>query len=252
MQLMHPAIGQSVIDHSDFMRDPYGRIYRSIPQIWAMLLTPDGARRGRHIRDLHRDIRGTDAQGRTYHALDPDTFWWAHATFTWDIFRSVELFHATPLDARERAVLYEDTVEWYALYGLSMRPVPATLDAFEARFDAICRRDLEMTPAVMHALATGEREGLRTPMVPLPIARALVPFARAPSRILAYGCLPRMIREKIGVVWTTNDRRAFLALKLAMRSGFGVMPHAVNRLTLSLSLRRTGRVTRAERYSPAA
>ncbi|XES01203.1 oxygenase MpaB family protein [Streptomyces sp. S1D4-11] len=28
-----------------------------------------------------RGIKGTDRHGRPYHALDPDTFFWAHATF---------------------------------------------------------------------------------------------------------------------------------------------------------------------------
>ena len=48
--------------------------------------------RGRTIRDFHTEIKGTDDHGRRYHALDPEIFWWAHATFTWEFFRAHELY----------------------------------------------------------------------------------------------------------------------------------------------------------------
>ena len=74
LQLMHPALGHAVMEHSAFAQDPFGRVYRSIPQIWATILTPEDDARVHHPHE--------------YHALDPDTFWWAHATFTWQMFRS--------------------------------------------------------------------------------------------------------------------------------------------------------------------
>lgn len=82
LQLMYPPLGAAVAAQSDFFGDPFGRVYRSVPQIWATVLAPDGAERARRIRDLHRSIQGTDASGRPFHALDPETYWWAHATFT--------------------------------------------------------------------------------------------------------------------------------------------------------------------------
>ena len=41
LQLMYPPLGAAVAAQSGFFEDPYGRIYRSIPQIWATLLAPD-------------------------------------------------------------------------------------------------------------------------------------------------------------------------------------------------------------------
>src|SRR5205823_5265270 len=92
LQLMYPPLGAAVAAQSGFFEDPYGRIYRSIPQIWATLLAPDADERARKIRDLHRGIKGV-VNGQRYHALEPETFWWAHATFTHLIIRSVERYH---------------------------------------------------------------------------------------------------------------------------------------------------------------
>jgi uncharacterized protein (DUF2236 family) len=114
LQLMYPPLGTAVAEQSGFFADPFGRIWRSVPQIWATIFEPDGSDRGRRIRDLHRDIKGTDSTGRRYHALDPETFWWAHATFTWHMFRTVELFFPVgALDVQRRERLYAETVSWY-------------------------------------------------------------------------------------------------------------------------------------------
>ena len=33
------------------------------------------------VREYHIGIKGVDDQGRRYSALNPDVFYWAHATF---------------------------------------------------------------------------------------------------------------------------------------------------------------------------
>ena len=155
MQLMLPGLGAGVSEHSNFFDDPFDRIFRSIPYIWGSIFAEDedqGAARGRQIRDFHPDIKGTDHQGRRYHALDPEVFWWAHATFTWEMFRARELYFPIPLRRSEKERLYAETVTWYRRYGVSDRPVPRTYAAFCARFEEICRQDLELTPAVQWVL----------------------------------------------------------------------------------------------------
>ena len=36
---------------------------------------------GRKVRDFHKPIKGTISDGSRYHALNPELFYWAHATF---------------------------------------------------------------------------------------------------------------------------------------------------------------------------
>jgi len=251
MQLMYPPLGHAVMEHSAFMDDPFGRVYRSIPQIWATILKPDAPTRARHVRDLHRDIRGTDSDGARYHALDPDTFWWAHATFTWEMFRSVELFHRGHLDTSEREALYAETVEWYERYGVSTRPVPANLDAFQQRFTEVCCDELELTPAAAYAIDIAQRGRVGLPLIPDRVMRAIRPALKQPGRVVAFGCLPSDVRMRMGIAWSATDRRTFRMLTTAMQAGGSVVPDTLNRRALRYSLRRVGSRTRAARYRPA-
>jgi uncharacterized protein (DUF2236 family) len=251
LQLMYPDLGRGVMEHSAFFSDPFGRIYRSIPQIWATLLTPDTAR-GRRIRDLHRGISGVDEQGSRYHALDPETFWWAHATFTRLMFQSVELFHTTHLTADQQESLYQETVAWYAGYGVSMRPVPGDYRAFQDRFDQICAEQLRLTPAAARAVALAQAGDVRVPGIPSSLIGPIRPVLGPLGRTLAFGCLPVVVRQRFDIPWGRSDRLRFRGLCETLRRGFQLVPTAVNHSTLQWTLRSVGARTRAERYIPAA
>ena len=248
LQLMHPAIGAGVVEHSAFFTDPFDRIYRSIPQIWATIFAADGAERGRGIRDLHRTIKGADHHGQRYHALDPETFWWAHATFTWDIFRSVELFHLGALRPSDRARLYAETVTWYRRYGVSMRPVPPDYGAFVAKFDEVCRTTLELTPAAERAVQYRLADVPGRPLGPLPMARLLTPLMAPASELLLFGCLPRVVRDRLDVPWGAAERAQFRGLVAGIRQSFRAVPRPVNVWTFQAVQRRVGASTRAARF----
>lgn len=226
MQLMLPGLGAGVIDHSNFFADPFDRIFRSVPAIWATIFAADddeGDERGRWIRQQHPDIKGTDHHGNQYHALDPAVFWWAHATFTWEMFRARELYFPWPLSRAHKEQLYAETVTWYRRYGVSDRAVPPTLAAFEARFDEICREELEMTPAAAWVLdpkanpaATPERIALPGP---LGLLSGLATRASGDlMRTFAYGAMPDVVRRRFGLRWTHQDRVVFVGVCTALRS----------------------------------
>ncbi|MEZ5140999.1 MAG: oxygenase MpaB family protein [Acidimicrobiales bacterium] len=226
LQLMLPGLGAGVTDHSNFFDDPFDRIFRSIPYIWGSIFAPDDAEgdvRGRQIRDFHPDIKGVDDQGRRYHALDPDVFWWAHATFTWEMFRARELYFPIPLRRAQQEQLYAETVTWYRRYGVSDRPVPPTLRAFRDRFDRICRDELELTPAVRWVLdpasnpaSRGERVRLPGPLAPLDgLASHL---GSELLRVMVYGAMPDIVRRRFGFRWTQADRVAFVWVCGALRA----------------------------------
>ena len=225
MQLMLPGLGAGVSDHSKFFDDPYDRIYRSIPSIWRSIFAADdaaGDREGRQIRDFHPDIKGVDHHGNRYHALDPDVFWWAHATFTWEFFRARQLYFPRPLSRPQHEQLYAETVTWYRRYGVSDRPVPPTLDLFWARFDEVVRDDLELTPAVQWVLDPASNPGAATepPTLPGPLAPLSPLVARFGSevlRLLVYGALPDQVRRRFDFRWSNADRAAFAAICAALR-----------------------------------
>lgn len=226
MQLMLPGLGAGVTDHSNFFEDPFDRIFRSIPFIWGSIFATDdaeGDERGRQIRDFHPDIKGVDHNGRRYHALDPDVYWWAHATFTWEFFRARELYFARPLSARAKDQLYAETVTWYRRYGVSDRPVPATYAQFRRRFEEICRYELELTPAVQWVLDPEKNPGTRAAPISLPgpfapLSGFVTGRATDLLRVIVYGNMPDVLRRRFGFAWTNADRLAFANACAAFRA----------------------------------
>jgi len=225
MQLMLPGLGAGVTDHSNFFDDPYDRIFRSMPLIWGTIFAADdaeGTATGHHIRDLHPDIKGVDHHGHRYHALDPEIFWWAHATFTWEMLRAHDLFFPVPLSPARREQLYAETVTWYRRYGVSDRPVPPTLAAFEARFADLCAHELELTPAAAWVFDDRNPATRAAPIrLPGPLG-PLSPVATATAaevlRLIVYGSFPDVVRRRLGFRWTHADRLAFLAICTTFRA----------------------------------
>ena len=216
LQTMHPAIGAALVEHSDFFNDPVDRVFRSLPRILGTVYDPAGDATGRDVRDAHRTIKGDDdGHGRRYHALDPETFWWAHATFQFMAEQVADRFDRRRLGPDEREQLYQEGVEWYCRYGVSDRPVPATRAAFEEKWNHICDTVLERNEATDFVLGT-----LLRPMLPKFEGRAPLPphlhrFAdtrlarRAlarPARIVAIGGLPTRVRARLDIPWSHTDQ----------------------------------------------
>ena len=224
MQLMLPGLGAGVTEHSNFFDDPYDRIFRSIPYIWGSIFSEgdEADRRGRQIRDFHPDIKGVDDQGRRYHALDPEVFWWAHATFTWEFFRAHDLYFPGRLSAAQREQLYAESVTWYRRYGVSDRVVPATLHDFWARFHDVCEHELERTPAVSWVLDPSTNPGpgpSRTVSLPGPLSMLdglatglLRDVGSDVTRLLVLGCMPDIVRRRFDLSWSHLDRARYLGL----------------------------------------
>lgn len=110
LQLMLPGLGAGVSEHSDFFDEPYERIARSVPRIVASIVADDSARRALNVRDYRREIKGVDDQGRRYHALDPQVFWWAHATFVRGFIQISDAFRHDHLAGEAREHFYAESV----------------------------------------------------------------------------------------------------------------------------------------------
>jgi uncharacterized protein (DUF2236 family) len=230
LQLMHPAIGAGVLEHSNFFEDPFDRVFRSLPAILGAVYDEDADDTGRWVREQHKAIKGTDAAGRRYHALDPATYWWAHATFQFMAEQVVDRYDDHRLTPDEREQLYREGTTWYRRYGVSDRVVPPTRAAFEDEWQRVCREDLEMNEAVafvLHLLDRPIRLELPGPLAALnpvlkrgPIAHVL----KVPVRISAIGGLPPVVRERFDIPWSKADQRQLELLELAIRKGWRFVP----------------------------
>lgn len=208
MQNMHPGLGAAVTEHSTFESERWQRVMRSLYPIGGVVFDGDrAAGTGARIRKYHNDIQGVDDQGRAYHALDPETFYWAHATFFVGTMITAEYFMGGITDA-EREQLFREHRQWYALYGMSMRPVPETWAEFQAYWDHMCTEVLENTPAARAVLDLSELP--RPPFLPWLPARVWVLLRPAVARSavrMTVGLYDPAVRDLMGYTWTDRDER---------------------------------------------
>lgn len=152
MQNMHPQLGAAVLDHSTFFRERWPRLLRSLYPIGGVVFDGDRAPiTGAEVRDYHTDIKGVDEQGRRYHALNPDVFYWAHSTFFVGTIHVAERFCGGITEEQKRQ-LFDEHVQWYRMYGMSMRPVPKSWEEFQEYWDHMCRNVLENNEAARAVL----------------------------------------------------------------------------------------------------
>jgi uncharacterized protein (DUF2236 family) len=230
LQNMYPALGAGVAEHSDVYDGPWSRLTRSLPEIVGSIYDgPAAAATAERIRRYHEPITGIDDQGRRYHALDPDTFFWAHATFVQAIYIGTDLL-GTPLNTAQRHQLYAESIDWYAMYGLSMRPVPPDYDAFQAYWNHTCEHVLEATPAAKGILVILDHlDEHPYPGVPKPLWRVAATAGRRPFQWLQHGVLPAPARARLGINWSERDE---VALRTLGAMSGKVWPHLPARVRL--------------------
>ena len=121
MQNMHPGLGAGVAEHSRFFEERWQRLFRSLYPIGGVVYDgPRAAGTARQVRGYHNTIKGVDEHGRPYHALDPETFYWAHATFFMLTLIVADRF-GPGLSEAEKRQLFDEHVRWWRLYGMTMR-----------------------------------------------------------------------------------------------------------------------------------
>ncbi|SNR54569.1 Uncharacterized conserved protein, DUF2236 family [Haloechinothrix alba] len=210
MQNMHPQLGAGVEEHSQFFTERFARLFRSLYPIYGVVYDGDrAATTAREVRGYHTEVSGVDRHGRQYHALTPETYYWAHATF----FMGMIVFQdrlGEGLSEEAKRTLYEESVRWYGLYGMSMRPVPADWDEFRRYWEHMCTSVLEVNNATRDVLDLGELS--RPPALwwlPERLWRVLrLPVARG-FTWLTVGLYHPAVRERLGYRWGRGDEVAF-------------------------------------------
>ncbi len=207
MQLMHPAVAAGVAEHSNFFTDPWDRIIRSIPQILGVIYLPDPEAIGSRIAGYHRHINGVDHLGRPYDALEPSTFWWAHATFQYAAEMVADRFDSRKLTSGDREEMYLDGVEWYRRYGVSMTRVPPDRAAFGVEWDRHLEEVLEVNPVAERAIEIALRDrNMDLKFLPS-WTRAFQPTVITPIlRLAALGGLPPIVRRRFSIPWSLREQ----------------------------------------------
>jgi uncharacterized protein (DUF2236 family) len=225
MQNMHPKLGAAVEQHSRFFEERWQRLLRSLYPIGGVVFDGDRApRTGRQVRDYHRGISGVDARGRRYNALDPDVFFWAHATFVMGIV-VLNRHLGDPLSERQKQQLWAEGIQWYSMYGMPMHDVPEDWASFQRYWDHMCTEVLEDNKATRDVLDLSDLG--KPPFVdwlPEPVWRLLrIPFARG-LHWLTVGMYDEPVRQLLGLEWRERDERALRMLGWLTRRVWRLVP----------------------------
>jgi uncharacterized protein (DUF2236 family) len=229
LQVMHPDIAVALSEHSDVFENPLQRLIRSAGPILGVVYDEDAGETARWVRDQHVSIRGRRPDGERYHALDPATYYWAHATFFESQIATQELF-GTPFTMRQKEQLYEESISWYERYGLSMRPVPRDYYAFMRYWEEMLEDTLEATSLALAAVRTDEHLPSPWPAIEGAAWSAVRPVFANLGPWLARGTLPSRARETLGIGWSRGDVALMQTLRVATRAAWPVMPSQLRML----------------------
>ncbi len=224
LQSMHPAISAGLVEHSDFFANPWNRLLRSAGPILGVVYDTRPESTAGKVRDYHGSIKGEDAAGRRYHALDPKTYYWAHATFFEGQIAAQELF-GEPLTRAQKEQLYRESITWYARYGMTMNPVPEDYAAFERYWDDVLENVLENTKVARVSVQKPKRKmPAPYPFMRGPIWWALRPIVVDGSLFLTRATLPKRAREKLGLEFSASDEAKLRRFGRVVRWGFRILP----------------------------
>ncbi|MES4792129.1 MAG: DUF2236 domain-containing protein, partial [Chloroflexota bacterium] len=179
MQLAHPSVAQGVADHSDFERDPFGRLRRTLEASFSMVFgTEEAARRTAAVlRSVHGRVTGPG-----YRANDPELLLWVHATLV-DTALTVYRRFVGHLSPEEQEAYYRESALVAEIIGVPRDRQPADLAAF---------RDYMRTMiATLEVTDTARRvaRAVLSPQVPWP-AEPLLALVRQ----ITIGLLPLPLR----------------------------------------------------------
>ncbi|ROO89698.1 uncharacterized protein (DUF2236 family) [Actinocorallia herbida] len=217
LQLMLPELGQGVLDHSVFFADTFGRLMRSAGPILNTVYGGSGApSTGTTVRDYHRDIKGVMPDGTRYHALDPDIYFWAHATFFDHLMYGTETFIRRLTEAEKNA-LYEESKTWYAMYGVSDRAVPETWADFQEYWHRMLTERVTAHKSARYSVGYATKGLPRPKRIPAPVWRVLGAPANAVARFLTVGGLPPETRRILDLPWSPADERRYRTFARTVR-----------------------------------
>ncbi|HEY8479613.1 MAG TPA: oxygenase MpaB family protein [Spirillospora sp.] len=247
LQNMLPALGQGVFEHSVFFKETFARLKRSAGPILNTVYGGDrAAETGRKVRDYHLEIKGTMPDGSRYHALDPETYYWAHATFVDHMLYAVETF-IRPLSDAEKRQIYEESKVWFRMYGVSTRAMPEDWEAFRTYWKRMLDETLVPHKTARYGVGYVTKGLPRPARIPAPLWRAVSPPLNAVARFITVGGLPPRARELLDLPWSAADERRHRRFAAAVRAAgrlWPLLPEAVRYLPPA---RRAFRRARAER-----
>ena len=200
LQNMLPALGQGVEDHSVWFAETLARLQRSIPPIFNTVYGADPESSGHEVRDFHRPIKGRLPDGSPYSALNPDTYYWAHACFVEHLITATDTF-IRRLSEGEKEQVFAESITWFERYGVSSRGTPQTYAEFVAYFEHTLEERLVAHRTASYGVGYATKGWPRPKQVPKPLWWLVKRPVNAVSSSITIGGMPPKGREILGLPW---------------------------------------------------
>lgn len=219
LQMAHPLVAAGVEHHSDYRRDPWGRLYRTLDVTTRIVFGDRTTSRvaSRRLSAVHRRVRGVTEDGISYDARDPDLLLWVWATLV-DSSLLVYRRYVRPLAGHEVDRYYREQTRFARACGVPEGRCPASRAEFRAYFDRMVAQELRVTPAA-HSVARATLH----PRLPV----ALRPLAWGPFELLGLmtvGLLPSSVRRQYGLEWGPGRQAVLGASTAAIRRTLPLLP----------------------------
>ena len=214
LQMAHPLVVAGVVQHSDYRRDLWRRLVRTMRALYLMAYgtRAEAEQAGAAVTAVHEHVRGTTTEplgrfpaGTRYSASDPDLMVWVHATLVEASLAVVRRF-GRRLSADDEVRYYDEMAVVARLFGTPASALPRSLADFREYFAAQVAGDAIAVTEPARAVA----EVILDAPLPAPL-RLLVPA----HRLATAGLLPERLRAEYGLRW---GRAHDLALAFAGRS----------------------------------
>jgi uncharacterized protein (DUF2236 family) len=253
MQVAHPTVGSGVRDHSNFEREPWARLFRTVD--WVNLTIYGGADAvevSERLREMHKHIKGANPDGSRYHALEPGVYAWVHATLIWSVVNGQRTF-GSGMTQPEVDRFYQEWLGLGRLLGIRDGDLPSTWDEFQAYFEETIATRLTHHPTVDTVLRASARPALpdSLPRWTMPLWRILrLPMVHV-LMLTGIGCLPPAVRTQLGLRWTKRQARELKLIAAVSRSLTPVLPKSL-RINGPVYLRARRRAIARDAFAPAS
>ncbi|MFY9930050.1 MAG: oxygenase MpaB family protein [Streptosporangiaceae bacterium] len=154
MQALHPLAMAGVDQHSDWRRDPVGRL-AATSAYEATVTFGDRAsatRAAERVKAVHEHVTGVDSvTGQPYAAGDPALLLWVHVALVDSGLATADLI-GTPLTAAEADAYVAEMRIAAELLGVPHQQIPGSVASMQAYIDGV-RPELRCTPAAAESMS---------------------------------------------------------------------------------------------------
>ena len=153
VQALHPLAMAGVAQHSDWQRDPFGRLAATSGYVLTVTYgdIASANEAAVRVRAVHKHVRGTDPEtGLPYAAEDPDLLLWIHAALVESIMTIVQRY-GRGLDPAEADRYVAEMVPFAEIVGVPSDMVPRSAEALDEYLRSV--ELVRITQAAREAIA---------------------------------------------------------------------------------------------------